>query len=116
MQLTREEALKIIATLTDVNDAGWETATEDHYDEENDDLPTIYDVLAPLGVSKAEYDAASTGDKSIKALALCLHCRSMFDSSELKLEDGCPNCGERMDIWVSPEGVIDAFDREDGHG
>lgn len=113
MKLTRKEALKIIERATDQDDGAWENATEDFCDEETGEMPTIYDVLAPLGVSKAEYDATSTGDKSIKALALCLHCRSMFDGSELKLEDGCPNCGERMDVWASPEGVIDAFDGED---
>jgi len=115
MKLTREEALKIIEKATDQDDGAWENATEEYFNEETGEMPTIYDVLAPLGVSMAEYDAASTGDKSIKALAICLHCRSMFDSSGLKLEDGCPNCGERMDIWTSSEGVIDAFDGEGSH-
>lgn len=58
MKLTKEQALKIIERATDRDDPHWENVTEDYYDEENDDLPTIYDVMEALGVSREEYDKA----------------------------------------------------------
>ena len=52
--ITREQAIKIICSLTDKDDPFWERLVDDFYDEETDSMPTLYDVLKPLGVTKIE--------------------------------------------------------------
>ena len=56
--ITREQSLKLILRMTDRDDPYWENVTQDFYDEETDQLPTIYDVLEPLGFTKKEIDEA----------------------------------------------------------
>ena len=56
INLTREQAIKIILNITNQDDPYWEYLVEEFYDEQTDTLPTIYDVLYPLGVSKKEID------------------------------------------------------------
>jgi hypothetical protein len=58
MKITRKDALKILLSVSDEHDSTWEYATEDYYDEENDELPSIYDVFGALGVTKKELDEA----------------------------------------------------------
>jgi len=54
--LTREQAIQIILNLTWKDDPYWENIVQDYYDEESDTIPTIDDVLRPLGVSKEEIE------------------------------------------------------------
>jgi len=54
--LTREQALRIICQATDHDDPYWENLVDDYYDEETDSMPSIYDVLKPIGISKEEID------------------------------------------------------------
>lgn len=61
-QLSRIEAVRIIDRATDKDDPFWEHVVEDHYNEKEDNLPTIMDVLASLGVTEAEYKEASGAD------------------------------------------------------
>lgn len=56
--LTRLQALKIIGKMTDKDDPYWDYVVEDHYDEKTDSMPTVYDVLRPLGVTQEEFDEA----------------------------------------------------------
>ena len=65
MKLSRIDAIKIIDRATDRDDPFWEQVTEDWYDEKADDLPSIYDVFAALGVTEAEYREASKADGQI---------------------------------------------------
>jgi len=59
INITREQSLKLIMRMTDRDDPYWENVTQDFYDEDTDQLPTIYDVLEPLGFTKKEIDEAS---------------------------------------------------------
>lgn len=61
-KLTRVEAVRIIDRATDKDDPFWEGVVQDHYDEKADNMPTIMDVLAALGVTEAEYQEASGAD------------------------------------------------------
>ncbi len=54
--LTREQAIEIIVRVSDQDDPYWETLMEDYYDEETDSIPTIFDVLKPLGITKEDID------------------------------------------------------------
>lgn len=54
-KLTRIEAVRILDNATDKDDPFWESVVEDHYDEKADNMPTIMDVLAALGITKEEY-------------------------------------------------------------
>jgi hypothetical protein len=60
--LSRVEAVRIIDRATDKDDPFWEGVVQDHYDEKADNMPTIMDVLAALGVTEAEYREASRAD------------------------------------------------------
>jgi hypothetical protein len=62
MKISRIDAIKIIDRATDKDDPFWEHIVEDWYDEKNDDIPSIYDVLVALGVTEAEYREASRAD------------------------------------------------------
>ncbi len=55
-KITREDAIKIMDKVTDQNDPYWEDLTDDWYDETDDTLPSMYDVMSALGVTKEEYD------------------------------------------------------------
>ena len=66
MKISRIDAIKIIDRATDKDDPFWEHIVEDWYDEKKDDIPSIYDVLAALGVTEAEYRKASGADGKIK--------------------------------------------------
>ena len=59
MKLSRVEAIRILWRATEVDDQAWQDATEDFYDEKNDDLPTIMDTLVALGVTKDEFCEAA---------------------------------------------------------
>jgi len=61
-KLTRKQAIKIICDLTNQDDPYWENVVEDYYDSDNDTMPTIYDVLKPLGVSKKEIEEYENSD------------------------------------------------------
>lgn len=56
--LTREQAIKLICRVTDRDDPYWEYLVEEFYDETTDSMPTIFDVLKPLGISREEIDRA----------------------------------------------------------
>ena len=57
--LSRIEAVAIIERATDKDDPHWEWCVDEWYCEESDTFPTIYDVLAALGVTEAEYKEAT---------------------------------------------------------
>ena len=61
--LTREQAIKLICQITDQDDPFWENLVDEFYDEETDTMPTIFDVLRPLGVTKDEIDTAEGVNK-----------------------------------------------------
>lgn len=65
MKISRIDAIKIIDRATDRDDPYWENVTQPWYDEKKDDLPTIYDVFAALGVTEAEYRKATKADGRI---------------------------------------------------
>jgi hypothetical protein len=56
--LTREQAITIICQVTDQDDPFWERLVDDFYDEATDSMPTIYDVLKPLGITEDEINKA----------------------------------------------------------
>lgn len=58
--LTREQALGIICTITSQDNPCWEHFVDDFYDEDTGLMPTVEDVLSPLGVTKEEIDRASS--------------------------------------------------------
>lgn len=58
-KLTRKEAIAILHGMTDQDDPAWEWAVEDHYDEDTDTMPSVYDVFAAIGVSVEELNAAA---------------------------------------------------------
>jgi len=59
MQISKIDAIKILDAATDEDNDHWEHATEEYYDEETDECPTIFDVLIALGVTKEEYIEAA---------------------------------------------------------
>lgn len=64
-KLLRIDAIRLIDRATDNDDPYWEHITADHYDERTDTMPTIFDVLAALGVTEAEYRDATGADGQI---------------------------------------------------
>ena len=58
-KLSRIDAITIIERITDQDDPAWEWAVEDWYDEYTDTMPSIYEVLATLGVTEDEYKEAT---------------------------------------------------------
>ncbi len=63
-KLTRANSIQLIDRATDKDDPYWEHLVDDFYDEKTDTMPTIYHVLAALGVTEKEYLEA-TGEKNI---------------------------------------------------
>lgn len=64
--LTRIDAIKLIdRATTDKEDPYWEGVVEDHYDEKTDSMPSIFHVLAALGVTEAEYRQATGADGNL---------------------------------------------------
>jgi len=61
-KLTRKQAIRIILNLTYQDDPFWENLVEDFYDDTDDTMPTIDDVLKPLGVSKKEIEEYENSD------------------------------------------------------
>lgn len=57
--ITRKQAIKIFCEATDQDDPYWSNLVDDFYDEKTDTMPSIYDVLAPLGITKDEIDEAT---------------------------------------------------------
>lgn len=66
MKLSRIDAIKIIDRATDRDDPYWENVVEDWYDKKRDDMPSIMDVFAALGVTETEYHKATGADGPIK--------------------------------------------------
>ena len=62
MKVTRQQAIKILDRATERGgfDDWWPTLCSEvcEISADNDDYPTIYDVLAGLGVTKEECDTA----------------------------------------------------------
>lgn len=60
MKLSKKDAIKLIDNATDINDDAWEHAAEEFCkDEYGEDLPTIMDAFAALGITKEEYREAT---------------------------------------------------------
>lgn len=57
--LTRIEAIKILDRATDKDGPHWEFVVQDWYDESADNMPSIMDVFAALGVTEAEFREAT---------------------------------------------------------
>ena len=53
--LTRSQAIKILCQVTDRDDPYWEMLVIDFYDEKDDSIPSLYDVLNAIGVTDEEY-------------------------------------------------------------
>lgn len=64
MKLSREDAIKIIEIITNQPDPYWDDIIEtwiiqnDIPLEDEDQWPTIYDVVGALGISESEYETA----------------------------------------------------------
>ena len=54
--ITRQQAIQLICRATNHDDPFWSDFVEEYYDEKSDTMPTIYDVLRPLGITKKEID------------------------------------------------------------
>ena len=52
--LTKEQALKILLKHHDKDDPYWEQLVDEYHDEKTDSMPSIYDVMRPLGVTEEE--------------------------------------------------------------
>jgi hypothetical protein len=63
-KITRKQAIQIIDCATEKDDPYWEHLVEEHYDEKTDTMPSIYHVLAALGVTEHEYKDA-TGAENV---------------------------------------------------
>lgn len=61
--LTREQAIKLILKITNEDDPYWENIVDEFYDEESDTIPTVFDVLRPLGITEAEIETAEGYDE-----------------------------------------------------
>lgn len=61
-KLTRIQAIAILELVTYVDDAAWEGAVAEFYNESDDTMPSIYDVLDALGVTESEYKEATGSD------------------------------------------------------
>lgn len=55
--LSRADAIRIFEMATDHEDPYWVDLVEDWYDEETDTWPSMYHVLAAMGVTEEEYRA-----------------------------------------------------------
>jgi len=60
-KITREDSIKLFCRATDKDDPNWENLVDDFYDKESDTMPTIYEMLAPLGITKEEINKATLG-------------------------------------------------------
>jgi len=65
-KLTRIQAIGLIDHITDRDDPYWEQTVADYYDEKTDTMPTIYHLMAALGITEAEYRKATGCDGKIK--------------------------------------------------
>lgn len=61
-KLSKIDAIRLIDSTTDKDDPYWEHLVEDHYDERTDSMPSIFHVLAALGVTEEEYRQATGAD------------------------------------------------------
>lgn len=57
-KITRLQAIKLILTATYQDDPYWADLVEDYYDEESDTMPTIFDMLEPLNITKEDIKQA----------------------------------------------------------
>ena len=64
-RLTKTEAIQLIESLTDKDDPYWSNVVEDHYDEDTDSWPSIYQVFAGLGITEEEYRKATGAYQNI---------------------------------------------------
>lgn len=61
-KLSKIDAIRLIDRATEKDDPYWEHLVDEHYDEATDSMPTIFHVLAALGVTEAEYRQATGAD------------------------------------------------------
>ncbi|MCP1313009.1 MULTISPECIES: hypothetical protein [unclassified Halomonas] len=57
-QLSRQQAIVLLDSMTDQDDPYWENVVDDFYDEETDTMPSAMHLFAALGISEEEYKAA----------------------------------------------------------
>lgn len=62
--LTRQQAIGLLDSITDQEDPYWENIVEDFYHEETDTMPSVFHLFAALGITKDEYIAA-TGAQNV---------------------------------------------------
>lgn len=62
--LTRQQAISLLDSITDQEDPYWENIVEDFYHEETDTMPSVFHLFAALGITKDEYIAA-TGAQNV---------------------------------------------------
>lgn len=58
MKISREDAIKILISITNKEDAEWEILTEHLCEDDDDPLPGFIDVLGAVGITKDEIKAA----------------------------------------------------------
>tara|TARA_Y100000593_G_scaffold9465_1_gene17225 strand:+ start:203 stop:652 length:450 start_codon:yes stop_codon:yes gene_type:complete len=61
-EITRLDAIRIFDGATDKDDPFWENWVADWYDEDEDELPSVYHFFEALGVMKEEYMEATGAD------------------------------------------------------
>jgi len=58
MKVKRKDAIMVICSALDqLGNNGFETLLEDYYDEKNDDMPSMQDVLEAVKITEAEMNA-----------------------------------------------------------
>lgn len=62
--LTRQQAISLLDSITDQEDPYWENIVEDFYHEETDTMPSVFHLFAALGITKDDYIAA-TGAQNV---------------------------------------------------
>lgn len=63
-QLSRQQAIALLESITDREDPYWSDVVDDFYDEDTDTMPSIFHLFAALGISEVEYKAA-TGAQNV---------------------------------------------------
>lgn len=54
-RLTKIQAIRLIEQMSDKEDPYWEQLVDDYYHEESDTMPSMFHILAALGVTREQY-------------------------------------------------------------
>ncbi len=114
-KLSRIDAIRIIEKVTDKDDPAWEWAVEDWYDEDTDTMPSIYEVLAAIGVTEEEYKEA-TGAQNVGSWSdacdeLAITTQVRIDVLESLLYAAYNNSGSSMTYSNWERSLIEEADK-----